>query len=177
MNDKNYIIAIDSGTQSVRAILFDHEGKEVASEQAPHEPYFSLNPGWAEQMPQDYWLKLCQCTRGLMAKIKIDPRKISGIGITSQRATVIPVDKDGNALRPAIIWLDLRTNADMSKLDKTIGFAADLIGGQRQRQMQQRRGGERGPEVLEFIHRAGSLCRPCPTVARSAADRPASRLR
>ena len=53
MNDKNYIIAIDSGTQSVRAILFDHEGKEVASVQAPHEPYFSLNPGWAEQHTED----------------------------------------------------------------------------------------------------------------------------
>ena len=139
MNDKNYVIAIDSGTQSVRAILFDHEGREVASVQAQHEPYFSLNPGWAEQMPQDYWVKLCQCTRGLMAKIKIDPKKISGIGITSQRATVIPVDKEGNALRPAIIWLDLRTNAALSKLDKSIEFAADLIGGQ--------------AEVLRYAHK------------------------
>jgi sugar (pentulose or hexulose) kinase len=139
MNDKSYIIAIDSGTQSVRAIMFDRNGEEVASEQAPHEPYFSLNPGWAEQLPQDYWSKLCHCTRGLMAKIKIDPGKISGIGITSQRATVIPVDKDGNALRPAIIWLDLRTNAALSKLDKTIEFAADLIGGQ--------------AEVLRYAHK------------------------
>ncbi len=129
MAGKEYVIAIDSGTQSVRAIMFDREGKEVAAAQAQHEPYFSLNPGWAEQNTEDYWSKLCQCTRGLMDKVKIDPREISGIGITTQRATVIPVDKNGNALRPAIIWLDLRTNPNTTAMDKTIEFAGNMLGG------------------------------------------------
>jgi len=55
MADKRYIISIDSGTQSVRAILFDRQGTELAIAQAAHEPYFSDHPGWAEQRPEDYW--------------------------------------------------------------------------------------------------------------------------
>jgi len=109
MADKNYVIAIDSGTQSIRAILFDRQGSEVAIEQADHEPYFSENPGWAEQRPEDYWAKLCQVTKGLMAKVKVDPGEITGIGITTQRGTFVPVDRQGNPLRPAIIWLDQRS--------------------------------------------------------------------
>jgi len=112
MGEKNYVIAIDSGTQSVRAVLFDRQGNEVAIEQASHEPYFSLKPGWAEQNPEDYWAKLCQVTNGLMSKIAVDPEEITGIGITTQRGTFVPVDKEGSPLRPAIIWLDQRTVVD-----------------------------------------------------------------
>ena len=89
-NMKNYILAIDSGTQSIRAVLFDRHGNEIALEQAEYEPYFSLSPGWAEQRTEDYWSKLCQVCKGLMAKIAIDHNEISGIGLTSQRNTVIP---------------------------------------------------------------------------------------
>src|SRR5664279_3091567 len=126
MNDKNYIIAIDSGTQSIRAVLFDRHGNEIALEQANYEPYFSLAPGWAEQRTEDYWTKLCQVCRGLMAKIGIDPREIGGIGLTSQRSTVIPMDKDGNALRPGIIWLDQRTVSDLPPLGKAVRLTVHL---------------------------------------------------
>jgi sugar (pentulose or hexulose) kinase len=108
MADKNYVIAVDSGTQSVRATLFDRQGDVVAAAQAPHEPYFSLQPGWAEQRPEDYWTKLCEVTNELMKKVTIEPREIAGIGITTQRGTFVPVDRQGNALRGAIIWLDQR---------------------------------------------------------------------
>jgi sugar (pentulose or hexulose) kinase len=112
MADKNYVISLDSGTQSTRAILFDRHGAALAIAQAAHEPYFSLHPGWAEQKPEDYWSKLCQVTNALMKKITIDPGEIAGVGITTQRGTFVPVDKQGNALRPAIIWLDERTIED-----------------------------------------------------------------
>jgi sugar (pentulose or hexulose) kinase len=112
MSDKRYIIAIDSGTQSIRAVLFDSQGNELAIEQRVFEPYFSLNPGWAEQSTDDYWDKLCIVTNGLMAKITIDKAQIAGVGITTQRGTVIPMDSQGNALRAAIIWLDQRSVTD-----------------------------------------------------------------
>ncbi len=112
MADKNYVIALDSGTQSVRAVLFDRQGGVVAIAQAPHDPYFSLQPGWAEQRPEDYWAKLCQVTNALMKKVTIDPKEIAGVGITTQRGTFVPVDKQGNALRGAIIWLDQRKVPD-----------------------------------------------------------------
>lgn len=109
MTDKRYIVAIDSGTQSIRAVLFDSEGTEIAIEQRAFEPYMSLQPGWAEQSTDDYWSKLCTVTGALMKKIDIEAKLIAGVGITTQRSTVIPMDARGNALRPAIIWLDQRT--------------------------------------------------------------------
>ena len=108
MAEKEYVLAVDSGTQSIRAVLFDVQGNELAIEQAQYDPYFSLQPGWAEQRTEDYWSKFCQVTKGLLAKVSIDPGAIAGVGITTQRNTVIPMDKEGNALRPAIIWLDQR---------------------------------------------------------------------
>jgi sugar (pentulose or hexulose) kinase len=108
MADKNYVIGVDSGTQSVRAVLFDRQGRVVALTRAPHEPYYSLEPGWAEQSPDDYWSKFCRVTNELMNKATIDSREIAGLGLTTQRGTFVPVDRQGNALRSAIIWLDQR---------------------------------------------------------------------
>ena len=54
------ILAIDNGTQSVRALVFDLQGNLVAKSQMPLESYFSEQPGWAEQHPQYYWESLCQ---------------------------------------------------------------------------------------------------------------------
>jgi len=126
MSDKRYIIAIDSGTQSIRAVLFDRDGNELAIEQRAFEPYFSLHPGWAEQSTDDYWAKLCMVTNGLMRKIDIDHALIAGVGITTQRGTVIPMDSSGEALRPAVIWLDQRTTTDPPPLGPlgTMLFAA-----------------------------------------------------
>jgi sugar (pentulose or hexulose) kinase len=128
MNDKNYIIAIDSGTQSIRAVLFDRHGTQLALEQADYEPYFSLSPGWAEQRTEDYWDKLCLVCNGLMGKIKVDCSQIAAIGLTSQRNTVIPMDKEGNALRPAILWLDQRTVAQVPPLGNISRLATRLAG-------------------------------------------------
>jgi len=128
LNEKKYIIAVDSGTQSIRAVLFDRAGTMIAMEQADYEPYFSLEPGWAEQYTQDYWSKLCVVCRSLMSKIDVDQNEIAGIGLTSQRNTVIPMDKDGNALRPGIIWLDQRTVDTVPPLNKAITLIAKMIG-------------------------------------------------
>ena len=104
--EKEFIMAVDSGTQSVRAIVYDKQGNELAVARAPHEPYFSLKPGWAEQKPADHWNKFCEVTRKVTNSKKFDPEKIAGLGITTQRGNVIPVDKEGNPLRNCIIWLD-----------------------------------------------------------------------
>jgi sugar (pentulose or hexulose) kinase len=128
MADKNYVIGVDSGTQSVRAVLFDRAGSVVALASAPHEPYFSLKPGWAEQSPDDYWAKLCQVTNALMKEITIDPNEITGLGITTQRGTFVPVDREGNALRAAIIWLDERLNEHPQPLSRVIRAAVALLG-------------------------------------------------
>ncbi|MFO7568592.1 MAG: FGGY-family carbohydrate kinase [Smithellaceae bacterium] len=128
MKDKKYIIAIDSGTQSIRAVLFDLQGNEIALARADYEPYFSDAPGWAEQNTQDYWEKLCFVCQTLMGRIAIDPGQIGGIGLTSQRNTVIPMDANGNALRPGIIWLDQRTVQNAPPLGKALSLVLKFAG-------------------------------------------------
>lgn len=126
--EKEFVIAIDSGTQSVRAIVYDRQGNELAKAQAPHEPYFSLKPGWAEQKPEDYWKKLCQVTKEVMKSKKFDPDKLCGLGITTQRGCVFPVDKKGNPLRNSIIWLDQRYTENPPPVSTKVKLLFGLIG-------------------------------------------------
>ncbi len=126
--EKDLIIGIDSGTQSVRAIVYDRQGNELASAQASHDPYFSLQPGWAEQKPDDYWNKLCEVTSNVTNSVKVDTQRIAAVGITTQRGNVFPVDKDGTPLRNAIIWLDQRFSEKSSPVSKKIKLLFTLIG-------------------------------------------------
>ena len=65
MGEKDLILAIDNGTQSVKAIVFDLEGQLLAKELVPFTPYFSEKPAWAEQDPEIFWQTLCQACQGL----------------------------------------------------------------------------------------------------------------
>ncbi|MBK8048899.1 MAG: FGGY-family carbohydrate kinase [Anaerolineales bacterium] len=105
---RDHLLAIDNGTQSVRALLFNLRGEMVAKSQVFLEPYFSRQPGWAEQNPEYYWSSVCQACQGLWAKSPVPKEAIAGVALTSQRATVINVDRQGKPLRPAIVWLDQR---------------------------------------------------------------------
>lgn len=102
------ILAIDVGTQSVRALLFDPQGQMVARSRVPLEPYFSQEPGWAEQHPEYYWAKLGEACQALWATSGVPKEAVAGVAITTQRATVVNVDASGTPLRPAITWLDQR---------------------------------------------------------------------
>ncbi len=105
---RDHILAIDNGTQSVRALVFDPHGNLVAKNRVPIEPYYSTAPGLAEQDPQVFWNALCEACQGLWAMPGVSRDAIAGVALTTQRSTVINVDADGNPLRPAIVWLDQR---------------------------------------------------------------------
>lgn len=106
------ILAIDNGTQSIRALLFDLTGELVAKSQVELEPYFSEHPGWAEQEVEYFWQMLAECTQALWQQEQVIAGKLKDkvktVTVTTQRGTVVNLDKDGNALRPAILWLDQR---------------------------------------------------------------------
>lgn len=106
--NQRYILAIDNGTQSVRALLFDVEGNLIGKGKEELEPYFSQKPGWAEQHPEYYWASLKKACDQLWATVDIDRTLIKGMSITTQRGTVVNLDRDGQPLRPAIVWLDQR---------------------------------------------------------------------
>ncbi|MBN2402723.1 MAG: FGGY-family carbohydrate kinase [Spirochaetes bacterium] len=108
------ILSIDSGTQSVRAIIFDLSGNIVDIVKTPVDPYYSEHPGWAEQDPEYYWTILCSTCKKLFSKTRVPKDAVKGVTLTCQRDTMINLDREGNALRPAIVWMDQRKSNNLS---------------------------------------------------------------
>ncbi|MFZ5564146.1 MAG: FGGY-family carbohydrate kinase [Thermodesulfobacteriota bacterium] len=106
--DTAVLLAVDCGTQSLRTLLFSQNGDLLGRVQVEYAPYVSPTPGWAEQDPEIYWNSLCAACNRLKAEHPEHVRRIAGVGVTSQRASMINVDTAGKPLRPAIIWLDQR---------------------------------------------------------------------
>ena len=106
------ILTIDNGTQSIRALIFDLKGNLVAKSRIELEAYFSNNPGWAEQNADYFWQMLAQCCQQLWQQSEVIEygyrEKITAVTVTTQRGTVVNLDKNNNPLRPAILWLDQR---------------------------------------------------------------------
>lgn len=133
---KDLLLAIDNGTQSVRALIFDVQGNLLLKSRIEIEPYFSPQPGWAEQHPQYFWEQLCQACQklwetqaeGQVISGKTLRERLAGVALTTQRATVVNVDRDGQPLRPAIIWLDQRRSEGLKPVDGLWGLAFQLAG-------------------------------------------------
>ena len=107
MNNQT-LLSIDCGTQSLRALIFSLTGDLLARAQIEYEPYFSVKPGWAEQDPEIFWDSLCRACRRLQIEEPDHFAAVAGVGVTSQRASMVSVEKNGIPLRPTIIWLDQR---------------------------------------------------------------------
>jgi sugar (pentulose or hexulose) kinase len=102
------ILAVDAGTQSIRASLIDVRGNIRKIVKTPIEPYFSSRPGWAEQEPDYYWKNFCVTCNKLIRLAGREKSMIRGVAVTTLRASVINLGKNGKPLRPAILWLDQR---------------------------------------------------------------------
>jgi glycerol kinase len=106
---KKYILALDQGTTSSRAILFDHQG-QICGCAAQEFPQHFPHPGWVEHDPQDIWHSQLAVARKVLADHHIDAHQILAIGIANQRETTVVWDrKSGEAIAPAIVWQDRRT--------------------------------------------------------------------
>lgn len=127
MKDK-YILTIDCGTQSIRALIFDKEGTLIGKKKQEFEPYFSNHPGWAEQDPEVYWDNLCIVCKLLKKDCEDIWSKISGVVVTTLRDTCVNIDKDGNVLRPAILWLDQRVADKVKPFSSIENMAFKTIG-------------------------------------------------
>jgi len=123
-----YLLAIDNGTQSVRALIFDLQGRLVDKARIPLEAYYAAQPGWAEQHPEYYWEKLGEACRALWAKTSVPKEAIAGLALTTQRATMINVDAQGRPLRPAIVWLDQRRTPGLPPIKGLWGLLFALSG-------------------------------------------------
>lgn len=104
-----YILALDQGTTSSRAILFDKRGSAVATAQKEFPQHFP-QPGWVEHDPNDIWKSQLAVAKSVLRKAKITASDVAGIGITNQRETAVVWDrKTGKAICNAIVWQDRRT--------------------------------------------------------------------
>lgn len=106
-----YLLGYDIGSSSVKASLVNAEsGKCVSSAFFPktEAEIIAVKPGWAEQNPESWWENLKLATQAVLTKSGVDARDIKAIGISYQMHGLVCVDKNGQVLRPAIIWCDSR---------------------------------------------------------------------
>lgn len=122
------LLAIDNGTQSVRALLFDPRGNLLAKNRVIIEPYFSSAPGLAEQDPGMFWDAVCQACQGLWQLPGVKKESIAGVSLTTQRSTVVNIDNEKKPLRPAIVWLDQRRTLGQKPVSGLWGLAFRLSG-------------------------------------------------
>ncbi|MBR3300534.1 MAG: glycerol kinase, partial [Clostridia bacterium] len=106
---KKYIMALDEGTTSARAILFDRDSNEVASAQYEFTQIYP-NPGWVEHDPEEIWEKQLLALNEAIEKAGVSPDEIAAIGITNQRETTVVWEKEsGKPVMNAIVWQCRRT--------------------------------------------------------------------
>ena len=104
-----YILALDQGTTSSRAILFDEAGAISAVAQHEFEQFYP-QPGWVEHDPMEILSSQLSCAIEALGKVGARPRDVAAIGITNQRETVIVWERaTGKPIHPAIVWQDRRT--------------------------------------------------------------------
>jgi sugar (pentulose or hexulose) kinase len=126
--DAENILAIDNGTQSVRAMIFDPNGNLLAKSRVPIENYKHPEPGITELDPNEFWDSLCQACQLLWQSTSISKDSIKAIALTTQRSTIINLDSNGTPLRPAIIWLDQRRTENLQPVSGLWGLAFALSG-------------------------------------------------
>ena len=128
MTAADHILAIDCGTQSLRALVIDPTGGIVARARVPYEPYVSTRPGWAEQDPEIWWRALGEAVRRVLAEPTVRRDALAGVALTTQRASVVAVDAAGDPLRPAIVWLDQRRTEGLPPIGGPTGLAFRVLG-------------------------------------------------
>jgi len=116
----SYLLAHDLGTSGNKATLFVVDGRLVKSTTAAYETrYFNVN--WAEQNPQDWWQAVCDSTHELLETSGVDPRQIAAVSFSGHMMGCLVVDRDGQPLRPHILWADQRAQAQATQLNERIG--------------------------------------------------------
>ncbi len=128
----SYVLAIDQGTTSSRAILFDRDQNIVAVGQREFAQHFPKS-GWVEHDPEDIWSSVVATCRDAIRTAGIDATDIAAIGITNQRETTVMWDRDtGRCVHRAIVWQDRRTSDLCARLkqaghEKTFSSRTGLL--------------------------------------------------
>jgi len=121
-----YLLALDQGTSSSRALLFDPQGKVIATEQREFQQYYP-QPGWVEHDPKEIWHSQVFTAEKVLSQSGIDRSQVAAIGITNQRETTLIWDrKTGEPVHNAIVWQDRRTHQHCEQL-RRLGHENEFI--------------------------------------------------
>ena len=113
-----YVLGIDIGTQSLRAGLFDLEGRPLVFVTREY-PVRHPRPGWAEQDPQQWWDALVATVRECVKKSGVEPSEIVALSLDNASCTVVAIDDGGEPLRPALLWMDVRAHDQANRVTAT----------------------------------------------------------
>jgi xylulokinase len=114
------LLGIDAGTSSVKAVLLDLRGNLCAVRQAEY-PLHHIRPAWVEQDPEDWWRATCKAVGEALAEVPHGRDRILGLAVSSQAPTLLPLDRSGRPLRPAMIWMDRRAESEAAQLSGLLG--------------------------------------------------------
>ena len=127
MAERDFILAIDQGTTSTRAILFDRDAVPTATAQE-ELPQIYPEPGWVEHDPEAIWRATLSVCRAVLEHAGLEADAIAGIGITNQRETTVVWDRaTGEPIHNAIVWQDRRTGDACEEL-RAAGHEATVAG-------------------------------------------------
>ncbi len=123
------LCGIDVGTSGAKVVLFNIEGWQYGAGYAEYTTQYR-QPGYAEQNPEEWWLAVCKAIRIALSQTNIEPGRIKGVAVSSQAPTLLPLDKVGQPVRPAIIWMDRRAEIEAIKLKELLGnnFITEVTG-------------------------------------------------
>ena len=116
-----HVLGIDIGTGGTRALIIRADGRIVASATEEHEPFASLKIGWAEQHPEDWWRAAGIAVRKALSQSGLKSEDIACVGFSGQMHGAVMLDANGDVVRPALIWCDVRTEPQCEELNRKIG--------------------------------------------------------
>jgi xylulokinase len=123
----DYYLGIDVGTSGTKTLVMDARGKVLATANAAHADPAAPRPAWSEQDPLDWWRAAVKSVKAVIAKSRIDGRKIAAIGLSGQMHGLVCLGDSVEPLRPAIIWNDQRTAPQAAEIEREAGGKSGLI--------------------------------------------------
>jgi xylulokinase len=118
---QKFVLGIDVGTGGTRAVIMDETGRIAASATEDHETFASPKIGWAEQRPEDWWRAAKIAIRKALEVGKLRGEEIACVGFSGQMHGAVMLDNSDEAVRPALIWCDVRTEKQCKELNARIG--------------------------------------------------------
>ena len=114
------LLGIDIGTTAAKAALFSPDGRLQAVGQAEYIVNH-VRPGWVEQDPEDWWQATCAAIRQVLANVPNGAEQVAGVAVSAQAPTLIALDRSGQSVRPALIWMDRRAEAEVAQINEKLG--------------------------------------------------------